>query len=532
MVGWLERFSLLERAPFAFMFGCILGISTPGFDLSLVAWIGLAPLLVLIRASRNIMDAALIGFIFGMGYYLVALNCYLGLFPLRWLGIEDWLAMEAVGIVWLVEAAHQALLVAAFSTLVFCLPMRSGYLVHIHRPFFPYLFSVPLIWIFLNWVVATSEPFLGLPICQLAYTQHNAIPLIQSARIAGSGVIDFMIVLSNCAIASLIMELTTLVPRMAPRTDQVSPRVGALVDVGLVALVIVAATTWGARSAREIAQQVRVDSEASYYDERPTIPIAVVQANESIEEERLKTTTATEICKRYTDLAQGKGVQILILPENAISANQFMPGLLLSKLKGIVIHEKKEAIAGTVETFGDSEISAARIVAPAARKNNIYVKQRVMPFGEIATIGPLGKLTPELARAQGGELPPDVRAASSPLLSVFGRVGVSISTELIFPGLIASQVSRGASLLVNLADLSQFHSSSLNRQVVAAATLRAVENGRFVVLAANTGISAVIDPSGVVTSMSYPGKRGVLIDTVQFIYKQTPYSRMSRMRWL
>jgi apolipoprotein N-acyltransferase len=56
--------------------------------------------------------------------------------------------------------------------------------------------------------------------------------------------------------------------------------------------------------------------------------------------------------------------------------------------------------------------------------------------------------------------------------------------------------------------------------------MRAVENGRFVVLATNTGISAVIDPAGVVTSVSYPGKRGSLIDTVQFLYGQTPFSKM------
>jgi apolipoprotein N-acyltransferase len=116
--------------------------------------------------------------------------------------------------------------------------------------------------------------------------------------------------------------------------------------------------------------------------------------------------------------------------------------------------------------------------------------------------------------------------------SMFGKIGVSISNDLIFPNLIAAEVRRGAHLLVNLTNLNRFHSSSLNKQFVAVATLRAVENGRFMVMATNTGISAVIDPAGVVTTMAYPGRRGVIMDTVQFLYNKTPYTKMSKMWWL
>jgi apolipoprotein N-acyltransferase len=122
--GWLERFSIFEKGPFAFFFGALLGISTPGFDLWWVAWIGLAPLLVLVRASRTQFEATMTGLLFGLGYYLVALSWYLGLFPLRWLGIDDWVAVQAVGLVWVLESVHEALLLAAFAWLVYCLPFR------------------------------------------------------------------------------------------------------------------------------------------------------------------------------------------------------------------------------------------------------------------------------------------------------------------------------------------------------------------------------------------------------------------------
>ncbi|MBK9205102.1 MAG: hypothetical protein IPL73_22255 [Candidatus Obscuribacter sp.] len=48
--------------------------------------------------------------------------------------------------------------------------------------------------------------------------------------------------------------------------------------------------------------------------------------------------------------------------------------------------------------------------------------------------------------------------------------------------------------------------------------LRAVENKRFLVLSTSTGTSSVIDPVGMVVSRSYAHKRGILLDTVQFIY--------------
>ena len=51
--GWLEHFTLIEKTPFLFFFGALLGFSSPGFDCSWLAWVGLAPLLVLVRSAAN-----------------------------------------------------------------------------------------------------------------------------------------------------------------------------------------------------------------------------------------------------------------------------------------------------------------------------------------------------------------------------------------------------------------------------------------------------------------------------------------------
>lgn len=524
-VSWLERLTWREKLPVAFVSGCLLAGSTPGFDIWWLAWVSIAPFLVLLRGAGSKLAAVITGFAFGLGFYAAALSWYFGLYPLRWLGVQDWLAIQAVTLVWLFESIHQSLLLAAFAWLVYALPMRSSFIPHFRRPFFPYLLGVPLIWVFFHWVVATSDLFLGMPVCQLAYTQHSFLPFIQMARLGGSGLLDFLIVLCNAALAAAMIELTNLAPRFESRMDQISPRVGGLVDIAAISIVILLAVSWGSGELKSICRTTCDANESHFYLQTPPVPVAVVQGNVTIEEDRLKTASATEIAQRYNQLMVDQGVDFLFLPEGAVTPDQMGAGLLLSRLKGIVAAQKKEAITGTTEVLDKGEVNCVRLIAKPMPKESIYIKRRATPFGEFAPLGPLGHLTQQI-KMPGEESDDAAEARSRLLRSMWGKVGVSISTELIYPRLIADEVRRGASLIVNVSNLSRFHNSSLNKQVLAAATLRAVENGRFVVVAANTGISAVIDPSGVVTSRSLAGKRGVLVDTVQFLYKHTPFSKM------
>lgn len=522
-VAWLQRFSSFEKIPFAFAFGCLLGLSSPGFDQWWLAWIGVAPLLVLLRGCATRMEAFLTGIAFGVGFYLVSLSWYLGLFPLRWLGLDDWLGVQAAGLVWALESVHEALLIGVFSLLVYCLPLRAGYFPHFKRPFFPYILSVPILWVFFQWVVGTSEFFVGMPVNQLAYSQSHQMPLIQIAKLGGSGLIDFLLIVSNSVLAEILLEFTGAAQRLQERVDQISPKAGCLVDALVVLLVVLVATNWGTEQIQESALSTRPGAESNFYKQTPVIPVAILQGNVTIEEDRLKTSKPVEVANRYSKLATNLGVPIIALPEGLLNSDQMTPGNLAGRLKGVAAHEKKEIIVGSIEAMRNGLVNGARLIGTTNR-DNLYVKQRLVPFGEFAPLGPLGQTINERL-----PLSPEVFLKSKsarPLRSIWGGIGVSICVELIYPHLVSNEVRHGANLLVNVSNLGWFHQSFLNRQILAAAVMRAVENGRYVVLATNTGISAVIDPTGVVTSVSYPGKRGSLIDTVQFLYGQTPFSKM------
>jgi len=529
--GWLDSQRLAMKLPLAFLMGAILALATPGFDQSWIAWFGLIPLLILIRGANSGFQSACTGFTFGAGYYAIALSFFTGMYPLRWMGLPDAVGFQIVFVTWFFETCHNAILMALFALFIFCLPLRPSFLANHRRPFYPYLIAVPSIWVFLQWVVATSPLFIGTPLSQLAYTQSRNLPLIQLSAVGGSALIDFVLVMFNAACAQLIIEVTGVSRNLGQRTDQLNLKFGALMDLALCGLMIWGCQAWGSGRIAQIEEEIRPEHALRVNPQTPPVAVTVVQGAVSIEEERFKTITPTAFCGRYNELAANTASSIVILPEGVVTLPQMGQGGLLAALKHISAGERKEIIYGAVEPLKDGYINAARIISPFKFKESAYVKQRLVPFGETIPVNLLYQSIPEELRSK---LPASserfLAAQKAQLLrSGWGKIAVAIGNEITFPMLVSDQVHKGASLIVVVANLGWFHNSSLNKQFLACATLRAVENKRFLVLATNTGISAVIDPAGMVVSKSYALKRGVLTDTVQFIYQKTPFNRM---RWL
>lgn len=524
----LQRLGVGYKLPVAFFFGCLFGLSSAGFELWWLAWIGLAPLLVLLRGVNGKLEAASVGLAFGVGYHGVSLSWYLGLGTLSWLGFHEILGTQISMFIWILESFHQALLIAGFATLVYCLPLRAGFLPNIERPFFPYLLSTPLIWVFLQWMIAPSEIFVGLPINQLAYSQYKQLPLIQLASIGGSGSIDFIIVLVNATIANLFLEVSHTARRLGARTDNLSTRFGGLFDFTVTIIALIGICSWGNTRIAAINERIDAATAMARDSHSPPVSVAVVQGNVTIEEERLNISKPVEIAKRYSTLCANLGSSMLCLPEGAINAAQMQPGCLLSILKNIVYKQKKEVIVGTIETLQNGLANGAELITPARQSRDLYLKQRLVPLGEFAPQFFNDERIPNRVRSRIPASRESYLSAHSAQLakSQYGKVGMSVYIELIYPKLIADEVRNGASLLVNVSNLAWFHNASINRQLLAAAVLRSVENERYLVLAANTGISAVIDPTGMINSMSLPGRRGVLLNTIQFLYSKTPFSKM------
>ncbi len=527
-VGWLESYGLAEKLPVALIFGCVLGLSAPTFGLSWLAWFGLVPMLVLVRGARSQIESLLIGLVFGLGYHLVGLSWYLGLHPLGWLGLSDWLGDQLVAIVWIVESLHEALLFAAIAWTVYCLPVRGGMLPAWRRPYFPYVLSIPFIWLFFQWVIGTSELFLSIPVHQLAYSQHANLWLLQLARLGGGGLVDFVLVFVNAVLAEIVVVQTTMTRSLSRRGDQFSQKFGAGLDTAIMVAAFAGVMYIGSGDLAQAEMACGISRPANARLQSPNVPIAIIQGNVSVEEERLKTTSPAELARRVADLGTGHGVGLIFCSEGLLTDPQFATGMLVDRLRQISGREHKEILSGAIETFEQKRVNIARLFTFQKTKDVVYVKQRLVPFGEFAPLGKFGQDISYQIEHRSTRAPEKFLAGTKAhlLKCIWGRIGVAIGLEVIYPSLISNEVRKGANVLVNISNLGWFHSSSLNKELLAAAVFRAVENGRFLIVASNTGISAVIDPAGVVKSQSLAGKRGVILDTVQFLYRGTPFSRM------
>ena len=105
------------------------------------------------------------------------------------------------------------------------------------------------------------------------------------------------------------------------------------------------------------------------------------------------------------------------------------------------------------------------------------------------------------------------------------RLGTLICFEDIFPGLVREMVSEGAGLLVNLTNDAWYGRTSAPYQSIAMSVFRAVETKRSLVRAANTGISAFVDPAGNILEKTDIFVPGVMTAQVPVLEKRTVFVR-------
>jgi apolipoprotein N-acyltransferase len=155
---------------------------------------------------------------------------------------------------------------------------------------------------------------------------------------------------------------------------------------------------------------------------------------------------------------------------------------------------------------------------------SIYDKLHLVPFGEYLPfqdwMEKLGFV--QLTKVQGGFIPGVVRRTmelpnAPPVLPL-------ICYEAIFPGGVAAREDRPG-WIINLTNDGWFGISTGPYQHLQQARLRAIEQGLPVVRAANTGISAVIDPSGRIVARLGLGVEGVLDSGLPAAGPPTIYAR-------
>jgi apolipoprotein N-acyltransferase len=106
------------------------------------------------------------------------------------------------------------------------------------------------------------------------------------------------------------------------------------------------------------------------------------------------------------------------------------------------------------------------------------------------------------------------------------RASTSICYEVVFPALVRDAVNMGSELLTTITNDGWYGHSSAPYQHFELASMRAIEQGRYLARAANTGISGVIDPYGRVVARSGIFEQVGMVEEVRFLSTRTVYARI------
>jgi apolipoprotein N-acyltransferase len=148
-----------------------------------------------------------------------------------------------------------------------------------------------------------------------------------------------------------------------------------------------------------------------------------------------------------------------------------------------------------------------------------YDKRILLPYAETSTmVDWLGEYYTAPSEFAAGRTPPC-------MLTPHGRVGVSICFEILYPGYIARSVNQGAVFLVNMSNDAWFGDSPMPHMHLNAARMRAIENRRFMLRTANSGISALISPSGAVLTRTDLFERKAIAAEFTHLDTISPYTR-------
>jgi len=151
-----------------------------------------------------------------------------------------------------------------------------------------------------------------------------------------------------------------------------------------------------------------------------------------------------------------------------------------------------------------------------------YHKAHLVPFGEYVPYKKLLFFASKLTEPVGNFMPGE----SFEPLDVGGRpAGPLVCYEDIFPEISRRLVSRGAQFLVNVTNDAWYGRSSAAFQHMALAVFRAVETRRFLVRATNTGVSAVVAPTGKINAMSDIFHDAVIVAPIGLRDEITAYVR-------
>jgi apolipoprotein N-acyltransferase len=475
--------------------GVLLALSFPRYGHPACAWVALVPLLVALSgwsgrptglAGTSAWRGWRLGFVTGLVYFV---------------GTVYWTStvLATFGGLPLPLALFAMVLLASFlATYLACAAAVLG------RCFAAWgrgAFALaPVLWIASEYLRGTL--FGGFPWVPLGNSQVEVLPVAQLASLVGVYGLSGFVAGINAAVAHAL-------------TGDSRVRMRSLAAV---ALTLIVAAGWGSW---------RVGNSALTRAGEP-LRVGLIQGN--IEQrDKWAPGQARRIFTTYLAMTRDavrRGAEYVIWPESST------PFMFEEDAVGAAAIRGLSAEVGVPILFGSDQIvrggpprlyNAAFLVTPARETRAVYRKMQLVPFGEFIPLQQWLTFVSPLVDSVG-----QFSAGESVVMLPVGahKTSTAICYEVVFPWLIRQAVVAGSELLTTITNDAWYGQSSAPYQHFALASMRAIEQGRYLARAANTGISGVVDPYGRVVQASTLFTEASVVADVRLLTARTIYSRI------
>jgi apolipoprotein N-acyltransferase len=343
-------------------------------------------------------------------------------------------------------------------------------------------------------------PFGGFPWLLTGYSQTEYLRLIQVADVIGVYGVSLLVVWGNVALTW---------------TWAVKGRLAAFVPLGSAPAALALCAVYSTAALR-------------FWDgQAPDRRAALLQGNLSLDE--ADSTLAWKYRQGYvrmSDRIEPAKADLLVLPESPSPvfyqddpryretmrdlARRFPLGLVFNN----VFFQEKDG--------EQLYYNSAFVLDGSGQETARYDKIHLVPFGEYVPLQKLLFFTGTISK-DVGNYQPGSRYVTVPL----GRhqASVIICFEAVFPDLCRAFVQRGSELIINLTNDGWYGDTAAPYQHLAMARWRAIENRRYLLRAANSGISAVIEPSGRLQVRTGLLREDTAVGRFAFLSGTTVYAR-------
>jgi len=424
--------------------------------LALLTW-------VLVHPMTTMAGGFGYGLLFGVAFYLPLLPWISGL-----VGPMPWVALSVM------EACFPAMF-GVFAVLVARLPGWPLWLA--------------AVWSMQEWL-KSSVPFGGFPWGVTAFSQAGG-PFLALAHWGGAPLVSFAIVLVATSLCALAGEVARSIRRAGSHGHPLIVPAAAICAVLLMTSLVAPIVR---RSAMPVGDE-------------PMIAVAAIQGNVprlgldfNSQRRAVLDNHVRQTIQLADDVRAGKAPQpkFVIWPENSSDIDPFTnpdaAGQITIAARAIGAPILVGAVVARPESTSENPAASNTMIVwdPVGGPGERHDKQIVQPFGEYLPWRAFFSQLSSWADRAGYFVP----GSGSGVVDLAGvPVGVATCWEVIFDRALRQSVRNGAELLTVPTNNATFD-QPMSEQQLAFARLRAVEHGRYLVVAGTTGISAAIAPDG------------------------------------